>query len=333
MIIAVLFSLAVASQPETASTRHCTGARRNEVCTAQGLATLRSELGVAAVDDEVAAGVEIYRAFYLQGGGGLPVVSFVRRPGHNPAVEVSAGGGRKMTADVPLELWTTVVREAADADREFVPMVEGGTADICLDGGAVMIEIGVPASRPRPALIRHRAVSDCAASPAIRFAGRLADLAVEELPGCAAIDPDTVPDGGVWRLSYCFTLKGDQLAAAQVRNRFLGEPVMGASPEVWRQATGLEAGTRLKWNGETFDAGAPAALISRVAVLSNFQLSLRELQGVSSHEVRTIGAANYLDGVESWYADFTQIWRYDDGAREWRLRDWSFGPFEVPPTR
>lgn len=342
MSVALFLSLAllssgggeqVATPPETPSTAYCTGARRNEVCTAQGQAALREELGVALIEDETAAGVEVYRAFYLEGGGGRPAVAFVRRPGHNPMVEVSGTGGRKMTAEVPAEVWATVREEAADADRAFVPLSQDTGGEVCLDGGAVMVEIGTPALRPRPASVRRRAVSDCAPSPTLRFTTLLANLAVARFPACLAIDPDTVSDPGVSRLSWCFRLEGDQLAAAEVRNRFRGEPGEGALPAAWRDATGLEAGTRLTWNGEVFETGAPAVLIARAAAMPGFQLGLSEIRGVSSREVRTTGHASSVTDGGSRYADFIQIWRYDENVREWRLREWTFGPFEKPPAR
>lgn len=64
LILALMLQASVAAP----STANCTGARQGEVCTEEGRAALRAALDVKPLQAETADGVEVYRAFYLEGG-------------------------------------------------------------------------------------------------------------------------------------------------------------------------------------------------------------------------------------------------------------------------
>lgn len=339
MSILLLLSFAITAQtaPDAiVDQRRCTGARIDEVCSPQGREALRKASGLDSVENEAAAGVELYRAFFLEGGGRLPVVSFVRRPGQNSSVEVTAYDGRKMTAQVSSAVWEQVRTQALLADKALAPL---GTPDddICMEGGAVLAEIGEPAWGARqPAAIRSRAQSSCAQDNTVQFARSVALLAAETLPACAVIDANRWGDGGIRRLRACFQLSGDQVAAAEVMNRFQGVPSGDAksSKISWFDLTGVEDGTQLSWNGRTFGARAPENLIDQITAHPNMQMSLITLRGISSREVEAAGVASYTtttaEGGQWLRAEFKQVWRKYGGAQGWRLMEWRVGAFEEP---
>ena len=240
--MSLLLALALQVLATPTPTSHCTGARRNEVCTETGRAELRQQLGLQPLEVETAQGVEVYRAFYLEGGGARPAIAFVRRPGRNPAVEVMAGGGRLMRADVPLDVWRQVQAAGQIADLAVVP--RSGSEGGCMDGGAVFAEIGVPATDSRsPAINRQRAASSCEDSGTLFFSRLLVQQAERLLPGCAAISRDFLSEG-VTRLHFCFRLTGDQVAAAEVMGLAHSDVSVGEDDSVarkraeWARATG-----------------------------------------------------------------------------------------------
>ena len=93
MSLLLLFHL-LAAEPSASQARPpqigCRGARLGEVCTDQGRAAALAQLGLMSLEAETTDGVEVYRALYLVGGGGLPAVAFVRRPGRNPGCPASS---------------------------------------------------------------------------------------------------------------------------------------------------------------------------------------------------------------------------------------------------
>lgn len=340
----LLLALALQVMAMPSPTAYCTGARRNEVCTEAGRAELREQLGVRPLEAETAQGVEVYRAFYLEGGGGLPAVAFVRRPGHNPAVEVTTGVGSSMQADVPLEVWRQVQAAGQIADLEVVP--RAGSEGVCLDGGAVFAEVGLPAANSRvPTVNRQRAASNCQDSGTLFFARRLAELAEPLLPGCAAIPRDFL-SGGVRRLYYCFRLTGDQVAAAEVwglaqRDVNVRENDSLARKRVeWTQATGVNPWTRLRWAGEDVPpnpggrdvGGATDFLIARSEESPGLRFDPTTSKGVSASVVEVTGYASKATGLGSGsvYANYHQVWQHAPGG-DWRVTDWSVEPFTLVP--
>lgn len=339
--MSVMLALALQLLATPTPTSHCTGARRNEVCTETGRAELRQELGLQPLEVETTQGVEVYRAFYLEGGGARPAIAFVRRPGRNPAVEVMAGGGRSMRADVPLDVWRQVQAAGQIADLAVVP--RSGSEGGCMDGGAVFAEIGVPATDSRsPAINRQRAASSCEDSGTLFFSRLLVQQAERLLPGCAAISRDFLSEG-VTRLHFCFRLTGDQVAAAEVMGLAHSDVSVGEDDSVarkraeWARATGVNPWTRLRWAGEDVppnpggrDAGgATDFLIARSEESRDLRFHPVAFNGVSATVVEVSGHASKSAKPESGslYADYRQVWRRIAG-QEWRVTEWSVEPFE-----
>lgn len=332
--------LALALQVAATPTAHCTGARRNEVCTDTGRAELRQQLGLQPLEVETAQGVEVYRAFYLEGGGSRPAIAFVRRPGQNPAVEVVAGVGSSMRADVPLDVWGQVQAAAQIADLAVAP--RDGSEGVCMDGGAVFAEIGLPAPNARsPAINRQRAASNCQDSGTLFFSRLLVELAEPLFPGCAAIPREFIADG-VTRLYFCFRLTGDQVAAAEVMGlahrdvSVREDDSLARKRAEWARATGVNPWTRLRWAGEDVPpnpggreaGGATDFLIARSVDSPGLRFDPVTFNGVSATVVEVGGHASKAAGPDSGslYANYRQVWRRTAG-NEWRVTEWSVEPF------
>lgn len=338
LILALMLQASVAAL----STANCTGARQGEVCTEEGRAALRAALDVKPLQAETADGVEVYRAFYLEGGGGLPAVAFVRRPGHSPSVEVSSGANRKMTADVPQEVW----RQIQQAGDELLIPVEVRTPapiDVCMDGGAIFAEIGLPSPDNRSrARIKQLSSSSCESNAIVSFARLAAKLAEPLFPACAAISGDAAPDG-VFRLSNCFRFSGDEMAAAEVFSRarqdlrILKDDSITRKRLEWRRVTGVDPWTRLQWAGRDIprnrvghdEGGATDFLIAREGECPGLSFEPGKLHGVSSTVVEVDGFASCRPADrqgQSVYATYRQVWRRAPHS-DWRVMEWVVGPF------
>lgn len=338
LMLALMFQASVAIE----STANCTGSRQGEVCTEAGRAALRTELDVRPLEAETADGVEVYRAFYLEGGGGLPAVAFVRRPGHNPAVEISSGVGRKMTADVPRDVWRQIQR-AGDQLLTPVYVKTPAPIDVCMDGGAIFAEVGLPAPDDRTRSVNtQRASSNCESNPIVSFARLAAVLAEPLFPACAVVPADAEPDGA-YGLANCFRFTGDQMAAAEVFGRasqdlqVLDDDSMARKRLEWRRAMGVDPWTRLQWAGLNVsrnrvgheEGGATDFLIARAAESPGLRFEPGKLHGVSSTAVEVEGFASYrpADGEgRSVYATYRQVWRRTT-LSDWRVTEWVVGPF------
>lgn len=339
--MSLLLALALQAAATATPTAHCTGARRNEVCTEAGRAELRQHLGLQPLEVETGQGVEVYRAFYLEGGGARPAVAFVRRPGRNPAVELVARAGSLMSADVPLEIWRRVQAAGQIADLAVVP--RDGSEGACVDGGAVFAEIGLPAPHARsPAINRQRAASNCVDSGTLFFSRLLVELAEPLFPGCAAIPREFLSDG-ISRLQFCSRLTGDQVAAAEVMGLAHRDVSVREDDSVsrkraeWARATGVNPWTRLRWAGEDVPpnpggreaGGATDFLIARSADTPGLQFDPVAFNGTSATVVEVDGHASKSAGPDggSLYANYRQVWRRTAG-NEWRVAEWSVEPFE-----
>lgn len=353
-VIAGLISPFLQAPPTTSppiDPRQCTGARRGEVCTEVGRAQLRSELGLRSIEDETGSGAETYRAYYLEGGGALPAIVFARRPGEGPAVEIASGRAVRMVAPVSLETWEEVQALGRIATRRVerapasAPNTAGATVvdDVCMDGGAIFAEVGRPASGSWGVGENSSlSVSSCSDTPTTYFARRLVTLAELYFPECSRISPDVTP-GGVYRLRACFSLSGDQMAAAEILNRTADDPRTIDSDSTerrrreWQRALGVTPWTRLTWAGQDVarnpgggDAGgATDFLISRAAELPGLDFRPLAFEGVSANRVDVTGAATYRPdepNAATRLANYRQTWERSPG-QEWRVTTWTIDAF------
>ena len=251
-----------------------------------------------------------------------------------------------MTADVPLEDW----RQVQNAGAQVAVMTsESGDepTGVCVDGGAVFAEIGLPAPHERTSAVnRQQAASNCQNSATLYFARLVSRLAEPLLPACAAIPADAVP-GGIYRIHYCFRLSGDQMAAAEVMERakrsmfIMDDDSVARKRLEWRRATGVDPWTRLRWAGLEVPTnpggreagGATDFLIARSADTPGLRFHPFRFHGVSATVVEVTGDASSQPAGPNGayhYARYRQVWIRSQGS-DWRVSEWSVETFAALP--
>jgi hypothetical protein len=201
-------------------------------------------------------GIELRRAMFRDGYNRfLPAVELSRRPGGQPVVSVylprpgSETGPAlpAMTTPVPVADWDSLSGSGAGFDRRPAPplsRVVGENITVCGDSWLIIVEYADPSARQGRRL-RRRVENGCFESGAADYANRLASVAVQALPHCAAIEVDLGP---ARTLSICATFSGDRTAAAAAYNRFvLMEDVHRADIPAVR--TLFRNGATLEWSG------------------------------------------------------------------------------------
>lgn len=300
-------------------------------------------LGMASLEDEQAAGTEVYRITQINGGGQLmPGVAYERRLGASPQVVVYATDGVRMAAAVPLAEWEAVQGMARFADRELKPLP--GEADplanICFHAWLSTVEIVNAANRGRPdGPIRRRMESACGGALTSRFAFDLPTLAIKHFPDCDALNPNDYRND-ITRLAQCVRFKGDRLAAAQLVNqiglRLVPEEAEG-SPLAWARRLQPNSTTRIDWDGQVMTGGGGAR--SRIAIFMagmqtenpSLRAYLSTFEGVSSTRVEVEGDASIEDPQNQngppLSAPFRQVWIWDVNGLNWALESWVVEPF------
>jgi hypothetical protein len=254
--------------------------------------------GLPPIEELVAAGAQVRRAFYVEGalrvgdaGPDLGALSFVRMPGQAPTVwfHSSRAGGRNdapLTAELPEAVWREVLERSADLDR-----ASGWTGGICIHVWEYVVEAADPAIEGRPASLRRRYDTGCSEpSSTVAYANRLGTLAAGLFPACAGLPPADTYQDPVLRLRACGRLGGNRLTAAQV-SRELGR-LRAAGPDL--DAAFAEHAV-LDWGG--------ARIAGHDAIVARWRRALRQqphilmnwdrIEGVAVDRVETSGILFY----------------------------------------
>lgn len=312
-------------------------------------AQVRRSLGVAAIEDEAAAGAEIYRAFFVDGyGRDMPAVAFERRPGRGPEAVVHGPQGRVMRAAVSREAWARVVERSRFADRRLeqpaaAPAPAEGTIPpppvFCLHSWVQTVEMAnSPVDRWKTQAVRRRTEDACGGALTTEFAFFLADEAVKALAPCETLDPEQTRNR-ITQLDQCLGLGGDRLAAAELanaRSRFGPRARQDmTNANVWRAALGTNGSPRLSWAGQSVQTeqgrNNPVAefIAARMAERPDLRFLQQRFEGRSSREGVIEGEAYYTEGEISMVAPYRQIWVWDPGLNEWMLSEWTVEPFRA----
>lgn len=342
IVFALAAVLAAAGQAQDGdATRNCRDDNGVDRCAR--LAEDVGTLGMASLEDEQAAGTEVYRITQINGAGRLmPGVAYERRVGAAPQVVVYATGGVRMAAAVPLAEWEAVQGMARFADRELKPLP--GEADplanICFHAWLSTVEIVNAANRGRPdGPIRRRTESSCGGALTSSFAFDLPTLAIKHFPDCDALNPNDYRND-ITRLAQCVRFKGDRLAAAllvnQIGLRLVPEEAEG-SPLAWARRLQPNSASRIDWNGQivTGGGGARSPIAIFMARMQTENPSLRaylsRFEAVSSTRVEVAGDASIEDPQNQngppLSAPFRQVWTWDVNGLNWALESWVVEPF------
>jgi hypothetical protein len=248
MVEVFILGLLIAGQAAPVPDRDCLDDNLVDRCAESSRASTRATLGMVAISDEASTGAEIYRAFFVDGyGQDMPSVSFERRPGQGPMVVVYGHGGDRISAPVSAVIWRKVQSESVLADRQILDSAASGDTGgqtvsrhqpICLHSWVQTVEMANtwPESW-RAVPVRVRTEDSCGGALTTRFAHLLSELAVEAIPPCNVLD-ETQQRNRVTQLATCLALKGDRMAAAELRNARLSfglRPGADATLEVWRE--------------------------------------------------------------------------------------------------
>ena len=339
MISALVLSAVLSAQATPVVDRDCRDDTGTDRCAAETRARTLTTLGMASIEDELAAGTEVYRTVQVDGYGQLMAgVAFERRAGSSPQIVVYGSNGARMTAPAPLDDWREVQQDARLADRELVPV---GTIDelgLCLHAWVSTVETANAADRGAPrATVRRRTQTACGPGLTSRFAFDLVRRAIKAFPDCDALDPDDHRNDAA-RLKLCVGFKGDRLAAVELMNQagWRVVPEQGADTELaWMRALGGNGSIRLDWAGEridgagTFRANPVAAfLVRKTAELDGFRGYVTSYDAVSSTRIETTGRLDFDAADDLTYsAPFRQVWLWNSNSLVWQLDSWTVDPF------
>lgn len=361
MLAALMMSLALTGQDPCADPRSdaCKAARLaspdcfddnlTNRCSEAEQAGVRALLGVPTAEAELEAGVEMYRAFFVDGyGRNRPAVTFERRPGGSPRVVVNGFGGRRLEGAVSTEVWTRVRTDARYVDRELAPAgpaAEDGSFMMCLHSWVVTVEVAEPSPPDTSSSgVRRKTEDACGDGLAIPYAFGLAKAAIEALHPCDDLDPKQYRND-VERLAGCLGLEGDQLAVVEFlngRERLMHRIAADQSKEAWDRWLGFSNTRSVVWDGVTVvetpgrpgvpRISVPAFLAERSAELGEMWLGVEHLRGDSSTRISVSGEIRISDPADpsntnALTAPYQQTWHANRPGDEWRLETWTVGAF------
>lgn len=343
MLVALTFALALSGPAQAAD---CTPKPRRDLCQTEVDPAVLTRFGIATAEAEAEAGVEAYRVFFTDGyNRDLPPLAFERRPGSGPTVVVYGPEGERMKGAVASDVWERVVAESRFADRVLAP--EPPAADEpawvrtmpCLHPWSTGVEL--INTKPDSRSVRRRFENACGGELTTQYAFRLADEAYKALPQCHALDLDRQRNV-VTLLATCVSLRGDRVAAAQVRDAIWQGHPNGQRPDAgaWRAWLGTNGSPRLRWGDMEVrtDRGSnnlvAEFLVARMQEFPNLHFYAGRYEGVSSREVVVTGEATYVTGQQperQWRAPYRQVWVWDPNLSEWMLSDWTMDSFTAAP--
>lgn len=346
MLIALLGAAAIGGQTMPVWDRTCLDDNGRDICAERTRADLLQRLGMATAEDEAAAGVEAYRAFFVDGyGRDMPAMAFERRAGMGPVSVIYGFGGSRLEVPISAKTWAEVVAEGRFADRQLVePAVEAGAPPPapCLHAWNVSVEMtNSPVSRWQTEPVRRRFESACNGALTTRYAFFLAEQSLKAQPHCQALS-ENQQRNAITMLGTCLMLRGDRVAAGSAFDaKNYGGPRYGVDPLQagnWRAWLGTNGSPRLDWNGEIVvtDRGmnnlVAEFIVARLREHPSLRFQPASYEGLTSKQVRVTGVAQYGvgEGVQATQmrANYEQTWVWDPNLSDWMVSNWTVGPFE-----
>lgn len=335
MLSALILSVVLSGQAAPVVDRDCRDDDGNDRCAVENRAQVLATLGMPSIEDELAAGTEVYRTLQVDGyGNDMAGVAFERRVGASPRVVVYGAGGQRMQAPVSIREWREIQRGAELADRQIVRPEPDPELVICMHAWMSTVEI---ANAPDREAVRRRTESACESGLTTRYAFDLVSRAIKAFPDCDSLDPDEHRNDAA-RLKTCVGFRGDRLAAAELMNQvgWRAVPEEGADVErTWLRAFGGNGSVRLDWAGEVVEGGRtfrdnPVALfmMRKTAELEGFRGYVNGYDAVSSTRIETTGRLEF-DGADdvTHTAPFRQVWLWSNAVQTWQLDSWTVEPF------
>lgn len=340
IVLAILAALAIQQAPAEPDP-NCLDDNHTNRCEAVEQARVRALLGAAAIEDEAAAGAEIYRAFYVDGyGRDMPAVSFERRHGEPPRIVVLGEENARLQGPASAESWAAIVRASVLADRVLVPVKQAsGDEVVCLHSWVATVEMANSQPDFDRIPVRRRTEDACGGALTNRFAHQLADLALKDLPSCAVLDP-AHSRNSVTLLETCLELEGDTMAAAELWNQ--AQIPHENTEDAWRAWLGYgNVQPRIDWAGEIVQEtnvsrlgdtrpppDAAAFLVEHFGAADYFFVSWSRVSASTSRDALIDGVIDLRSDGRMLVASYRQVWRKEDGF-DWQLANWTIEPFKV----
>ncbi|TPG20107.1 hypothetical protein EAH87_09980 [Sphingomonas koreensis] len=229
IILAITSILAMGAYGSQASVESLCAANKTN-CGSLGGPEQRASQGLESLEDLVKQNVHIIRVFTQSGfGNRYATISFVRRPGQEPTLEIAsvANPANKpaLSIPIPLDDWLDANSAVAffDADVPARPKADGRMLALpCLHPYLQRVEVVDRPETNGPMRIRQNAQSQCGYGPTYAAAVQLLRRAKRLIPACALLNDDDFADVA-WLLSFCASINGDAVAVAQARNVY-GNP-------------------------------------------------------------------------------------------------------------
>ena len=260
LLLLLLLPGPVAAQSDSEWIDDCMDDNGLERCDPDVHARLLELYGVQSIEALNEQEVWVRRAFFVDGyGRDVALISFLRRPGESPMLEVLTPrrtDGTQwpvMRTDVPPEIWGRVIYEDRFFDRDLVVPAQDDGADapivICVHAWLYVVEASDPERRQlntagvsQSGLVRRDVEDACSDGLAEPYATLLSELASGILPFCA---PDAAEyfRNAATRLAACAVLSGDRMTASELMQ---ATRILDLSPQYFRDDIGRLFGTRAR---------------------------------------------------------------------------------------
>lgn len=346
-LILLLAPSAASAQPQSA--QNCHNDPSSLACVEARVRRIREPYDVRSIEEHRTAGDQVRRVFYTGSNGyDRLLIAFTRPRGGDPFVSVHFPQRAGQQAEPPLQaalpwaVWQDVLFRSDYFDRNLTELPSrGGSRSVCLDGGTYLVEATDPAlSREDPPTLRSALGHDCQDGLAKHYAAEVERAALPLFPPCARLDSRQYPTS-VLQLEACRILRGDRMAAAEVRNSAEGFRAISGPWDAARLAPVFTERSRIDWNGERNPPDGSAAtfwVAQATPEIGLTSIHFASIEGESPDRVRVAGTLSRpintprgrATGSET--ARVEQIWVRDHGGA-FRVESATVGPWEPYPPR
>jgi hypothetical protein len=222
----------VATEKDDVFERGCGDDDGNDRCAKDTQKKMRTSYGIEDARKLMETGTTVRRAMLVDGyGNDVIAISFLRRPGTTPILEVRVPCHGESDCPAPLvatisqEVWERALSQSRDFDQKLVREIPKKDTDkkdeehiiLCLHGWFAVVEAAdAPKTNQNMARgqLRADAEGSCAEGLAFPYAFELAKLAHQNLPECSTLKIEWFRNSAML-LSSCAYLKGDRHAAGE----------------------------------------------------------------------------------------------------------------------
>ncbi len=360
-VAAALLSALFAAAPALTQAKErpdCFDDKMVDRCEVRQQERVRRVFGVKSIEEHRDAGDQVRRVFYVDGyGHDVVAVAFVRSPARDPEVWVhypqQQGEPRPepLRAPVPRPVWSDLIERGQHFDRDVLSRSapaaepravrapadaaeEPETIQMCMHSWVFTIE-AVDRGRSGQTEIRRKTEDACENGHGELYAQQVQRIALSLIPHCAALDVAQYRNEAV-ALQVCGRLRGDRIAAAEVRNRADPFFYVGGPDEAVLIAPLFHGDATVTWDREEHRGPLArahefwAARLRGPAGETGF--FFESIEGLYADRVRLRGSLSRPVRVEGEQVDWEaaaveQIWTRVNGG-DWRIEEATVGAWQ-----